>query len=308
MITPNPYLENLQERVVQERVLKLIHANNPFQIFAKTNIEYNGAFGEYIGTQPLEGVKWKKELTGEDFKKLPEVFSCRLPIILDNVYPSIQNKQVMKRALQSSILMAELSERLIDDIKTQATRDIKKKVLEKLCPTDPTDIYHDNAITNWEQGKIDSLDKAIEVINWIYEQADNLLEESVDFNKGYQKLGSNDWNEVITNSESYKDLVVYISPDWFNALRVRFLSDVADNKWVDLKNDFAEVKSLKLPGTYKIMIRDKESFAYTIIAEEGINSELIAASGSTKFYFHPTMIGGIIPFKNASVMVDGTSY
>ncbi|CAH1764425.1 20233_t:CDS:2 [Entrophospora sp. SA101] len=143
----NEFLTTLTQKIVQERVLKLIHANNPFQIFAKTNIEYNGAFGEYIGTQPLEGVKWKKELTGEDFKKLPIVFSCRLPIMLDNVYPSIQNKQVMKRALQSPALMAELSERLIDDIKTQATRDIKKKVLEKLCPTDPTEVYHDNAIT-----------------------------------------------------------------------------------------------------------------------------------------------------------------
>ncbi|CAH1764424.1 13021_t:CDS:2, partial [Entrophospora sp. SA101] len=57
-----------------------------------------------------------------------------------------------------------------------------------------------------------------------------------------------------------------------------------------------------MPGAYKIMVRDKESFAYTIIAEEGIDSELIAASGATKFYFHPTVIGGVIPFKNASVM------
>jgi len=53
----NPYLENLTERVVQEKVLKLIHANNPFQRFEKKNIEFHGAYGEYIGDQPLEGVE-----------------------------------------------------------------------------------------------------------------------------------------------------------------------------------------------------------------------------------------------------------
>jgi hypothetical protein len=53
----NPILENLQDRVIQERVIKLIHANNPFQVFEKRNIEYHGSYGEYIGTQPLEGVE-----------------------------------------------------------------------------------------------------------------------------------------------------------------------------------------------------------------------------------------------------------
>ncbi|CAG8822349.1 6542_t:CDS:2, partial [Racocetra fulgida] len=126
-------------RVIQERVIKLIHANNPFQVFKKRNIEYNGAFGEYIGTQPLEG--------------LPEVFSCRLPIIVDNVYPSIQNKQVMKRALQNSDILAELSERLIDDMKVQATRDIRKKVMELI------------------------LDKAVAVISWIKKTSSAMLED-----------------------------------------------------------------------------------------------------------------------------------
>ena len=131
MTTPNPYLENLLDGVVKERTLKTIHVNNEsFQIFEKKNIEYYGSYSEYIGTQPLEGVKWTKELTGEDFKKLPEVFSCILPIQLDNVYPSIQNKTVMKRAMQSPALMAELAERLIDDIKIKNQAELINKIKE----------------------------------------------------------------------------------------------------------------------------------------------------------------------------------
>jgi len=48
----------------------------------------------------------------------------------------------MKRALQSPELMAELSERLIDSMKSQATKDIRKKVLELLCKKET---YNDQA-------------------------------------------------------------------------------------------------------------------------------------------------------------------
>ena len=42
----NPLLENLQERVVQEKPLKLIYAKNTYHVFDRGSVEYNGAYGE----------------------------------------------------------------------------------------------------------------------------------------------------------------------------------------------------------------------------------------------------------------------
>ena len=56
MTTPNPILENLQNRVVQELPIKLIYANNDFAVFDKGTSEFYGDSDEYISDQPLEGV------------------------------------------------------------------------------------------------------------------------------------------------------------------------------------------------------------------------------------------------------------
>ncbi|CAG8728420.1 2071_t:CDS:2, partial [Ambispora leptoticha] len=60
-----------------------------------------------------------------------------------------------------------------------------------------------------------------------------------------------------------------------------------------------EVIERKLENKVKIIIRDENSFAYTIINEEGITTEQVFGSGSTKFGYHATVVGGVIPFVNA---------
>jgi hypothetical protein len=57
MTNPNPVLENLQQRVVQEQPIKLIHAQNDFAVFDKGSSEFYGAEDEFISDQPLEGIK-----------------------------------------------------------------------------------------------------------------------------------------------------------------------------------------------------------------------------------------------------------
>jgi len=57
MNNPNPILENLQQKVVQELPIKLIYANKDFSVFDKGTSEFYGAEDEFIGDQPLEGVK-----------------------------------------------------------------------------------------------------------------------------------------------------------------------------------------------------------------------------------------------------------
>ncbi|CAG8734559.1 23541_t:CDS:2, partial [Racocetra persica] len=186
--------------------------------------------------------------------------------------------QVMKRALQNSDILAELSERLIDDMKVQATRDIRKKVMD--------------------------LDKAVAVISWIKKTSSAMLEDSSDYNKGFQKPNSTTWNKVIANSQSKRDQILMIDPDFLQEIETRFLSDVGNFELVNLKAMFLETIERKMLNKVKVQIRDINSFAYTIIAEDGIRSEPIAASGSTKFYFQPTVIGGVIPFANACALVD----
>jgi hypothetical protein len=57
MTNPNPILENLQNRVVQELPIKSIYADNDFAIFDKGASEFYGSEDEFITDQPLEGVK-----------------------------------------------------------------------------------------------------------------------------------------------------------------------------------------------------------------------------------------------------------
>jgi hypothetical protein len=57
MTTPNPILENLQQRVIQEQPIKLIYADNEFSVFDKGASEFYGAEDEFVSDQPLENVK-----------------------------------------------------------------------------------------------------------------------------------------------------------------------------------------------------------------------------------------------------------
>ncbi|CAG8713741.1 9697_t:CDS:1 [Cetraspora pellucida] len=132
----NPILENLKQRTVQEAPVKLIYAKNDFVVFDKGTSDFYGAEDEYISDQPLEGVKWNKELTEKDFKTLPPVFSCKLGILMDEVFNTIFHKKKMRQALQSPSHQAALIDRLIDSMKTKAITALNKKIVEIICDKD----------------------------------------------------------------------------------------------------------------------------------------------------------------------------
>src|SRR5436190_19954791 len=136
MTNPNPILENLQNRTVQEQPIKLIYADNDFSVFDKGATEFYGSEDEFISDQPLEGVKWKKELKSKDLEKLPPVFSCKLGIILDDVFYTVYNKKKMKQALQSSAHQTALIDRLVDSMKTKAITQLNKKIVEIISTKD----------------------------------------------------------------------------------------------------------------------------------------------------------------------------
>src|SRR4051812_40554793 len=123
----NPILENLQQRAVQEAPLKSIYDHNVFAVFDQGASEFYGAEDEFISDQPLEGINWNKDLTEKDFKTLPAVFSCKLGLIMDEVFNTIFHKKKMKQALQSPAHQAALIDRLIDSMKTKATTALNKK-------------------------------------------------------------------------------------------------------------------------------------------------------------------------------------
>ena len=54
MNNPNPILENLQQKVVQELPIKLIYANNDFAVFDKGTSDFYGDSDEFISDQPIE--------------------------------------------------------------------------------------------------------------------------------------------------------------------------------------------------------------------------------------------------------------
>jgi hypothetical protein len=142
MTTPNPVLENLTQRVIQEAPLKSIYADNDFAVFDKGASEFYGSEDEFISDQPLEGVKWNKGLAGQDFKKLPPVFSCKLGPIMDDVFYTVFNKKKMKQALQSPSHQTALIDRLIDSMKTKAITTLNKKLVSIISDKDN---YKDSA-------------------------------------------------------------------------------------------------------------------------------------------------------------------
>jgi hypothetical protein len=56
-------------------------------------------------------------LESKDFRNSPTVFSCKLGIIMDEVFYTVFNKKKMKQALQSSAHQTALIDRLIDSMK-----------------------------------------------------------------------------------------------------------------------------------------------------------------------------------------------
>ncbi len=298
MNNPNPILENLQQRAVQEAPIKLIYANNDFAVFDKGASEFYGAEDEFISDQPLENVKWKKELEGKDFKTLPAVFSCKLGIIMDDVFHTIFNKKKMKQALQSPAHQAALIDRLVDSMKTKAITTLNKKLVSIISDKDN---YKDSA---WEEitedeAKIDSLDKAIAILKKLKKAYNAMDEVSTDYNKGYQKPGSQDWNEVETNCENKKSKVLTIDPDFLDDLEIYFLADVARDSNLNPYKLFKQVIVKKLENNALATIHDEKSVFYRIINPEEIQHEKTLGGGMEKFAYHVEVVGGMIPFTNS---------
>jgi hypothetical protein len=302
MVNENPVYENLQQRAVQEAPIKLIYADNDFAVFDKGASEFYGAEDEFISDQPLEGIKWKKELEGKDFKTLPAVFSCKLGIIMDDVFHTIFNKKKMKQALQSPAHQAALIDRLVDSMKTKAITTLNKKLVSIISDKDN---YKDSA---WEEitaeeAKIDSLDKAIAILKKLKKAYNGMDEVSSDYNKGYQKPGSNDWNEVETNCESKKSKVLTIDPDFLDDLEIYFLADVARDSNLNPYKLFKQVIVKKLENNALATIHDEKSVFYRIINPEEIQHEKTLGGGMEKFAYHVEVVGGMIPFTNSWALV-----
>ena len=303
MVDLNPVLENLKQRDVQQAPIKLIYANNDFAVFDKGASEFYGSEDEFISDQPLENITWKKELTEKDFKTLPPVFSCKLGLILDEVFYTIYHKKKMKQALQSPSHQAALIDRLVDSMKTKATTALSSKITEIICHKDNYKNTAWKEITA-EQAKIDSLDKAIYILKLLKQAYNGMDEVSNDYNKGYQKPGSPDWNEVFTNCENKKSKILTIDPDFLDDLEIFFLADVARDSNLNPYKLFKEVIVKKLENNVLATIHDEKSVFYRIINPEEIQHEKTLGGGMEKFAYHVEVVGGMIPFTNSWALVN----
>jgi hypothetical protein len=299
----NALLENLQERVVQEEPLQLIHETTLFKVFDKgIEQKFSGAFLEWVGDQPLEGVEWNKKLKSADLDDLPEVFGCRLGIFLNKVYYTIYNEEEIQQALQSPEMAARLVFRLTDSLKTKPVSDLNKKVVEIICNKDNYNAIAWQEITE-DEAIIDSLDKAVGILKIIKKASNAMLEPSSDYNKGYQKPGTNVWNKVTTNCESRKTQVLTIDPDWLDDLEIHFLSDVGRDSELNPYKIFKDVVRKKLDNGVKCALHDEKSVAYKGINQGGIQTEKVFGSFNTKFGYRVKFVGGMLPFTNSWALV-----
>jgi len=303
MAKENIILENLQNRVVQEAPIKLIYAQNDFSVFDKGASEFYGAEDEFISDQPLEGVQWKKELTEASFKKLPPVFSCRLPVIMDEVFYTIFNKKKMKQALQGPAHQTALIDRLIDSMKTKAITTLNKKIVEIISDKDN---YKDSA---WQEidkddATVDNLDKAIKILKLLKSAYNGMDEVSTNYNKGYQKPGDTTWNDVETNCETRRSKVLTIDPDFLDDLEIYFLCDVVRDSELNPHKIFKAVIPKKLANNVLATIHDEKSVVYRIINPEEIQHEKTLGGGMEKFAYEVEVVGGMIPFTNSWALVS----
>jgi uncharacterized protein YktA (UPF0223 family) len=298
----NPILENLKQRTVQELPIKLIYAKNDFAVFDKGASDFYGAEDEFISDQPLEGVKWNKDMTGDDFKKLPAVFSCKLGIIMDDVFHTIFHKKKMKQALQSPAHQTALIDRLTDSMKTKAITTLNKKIVEIISNQDN---YKDSAWEEIEEKEaiIDSLDKAIFILKKLKSAYNGMDEVSTNYNKGYQKPGDTTWNDVETNCETPKSKVLTIDPDFLDDLEIFFLADVARDSNLNPYKLFKAVITKKLENNVLATIHDEKSVFYRIINPEEIQHEKTLGGGMEKFAYEVEVVGGMIPFTNSWALV-----
>jgi uncharacterized protein YktA (UPF0223 family) len=305
MTTPNPILENLTQRTIQEAPIKLIYADNDFAVFDKGSSEFYGAEDEFISDQPLEGIKWEKELEGKDFKKLPPVFSCKLGIVMDEVFYTIFNKKKMKQALQSPAHQTALIDRLIDSMKTKAITQLNKKIVSIICDKDN---YKDEAWTeiSKDEAEIESLEDAIIILKKIKQAYNGMDEVSTAYNKGYQRPGDTTWNEVETNCETRSSKVLTIDPDFLDDLEIHFLADVARDSNLNPYKLFKKVIVKKLENNVLATIHDEKSVFYRIINPEEIQHEKTLGGGLEKFAYHVEVVGGMIPFTNSWALVKRT--
>lgn len=307
MTNNNPVLENLENRTVQQLPIKLIYATNDFAVFDKGTTEFYGEYDEFISDQPLEGIKWNKDLTEKDLKTLPAVFSCKLGIIVDEIVYTIYNKKKMRQALQSPQHEATLIDRLVDSMKTKANLLINKKLIAIISDKDN---YKET--TGWEEisadeAKIDSQDKAIIILKLIKKAYNAMDEIGENYNKGYQKPGSSTWNAVNTNCETPKSKVLTIDPELLDSLEIFFLADVARDSNLNPYKIFKAVIVKKLENNVLATIHDEKSVVYRIINDEGIKEDETLGGGMKKFAYHIEVVGGMIPFTNSWALVKKES-
>jgi len=306
MTTPNPILENLQQRVIQEQPIKLIYADNDFAVFDKGSSEFYGSEDEFISDQPLEGIKWAKTLEGKDFKKLPAVFSCKLGILLDEVFYTIYNRKKMKQALQSPAHLSALIDRLIDSMKTKAIVVLNRKLIEVISTKEN---YKNSAWVeiSRDEANITTLDKAVAILKRLKSAYNGMDEVSTQYNKGYQKPGDTTWNEVETNCETSQSKVLTIDPDFLDDLEIHFLADVARDSNLNPYKLFKKVITKKLENNVLATIHDEKSVFYRIINPEEIQHEKTLGGGMEKFAYHVEVVGGMIPFTNSWALVKATT-
>jgi len=305
MTTPNPILENLTQRTVQEQPIKLIYADNDFAVFDKGASEFYGSEDEFISEQPLEGIKWAQTLEGKDFKKLPAVFSCKLGILMDEVFYTVFNKKKMKQALQSPAHLSALIDRLIDSMKTRATIVLNKKIAEVIATKEN---YKGSAWVeiSAEEAEVKDLEGAVKILKLLKGAYNGMDEVSTSYNKGYQKPGDTAWNEVETNCESKSSKVLTIDPDFLDDLEIHFLADVARDSNLNPYKLFKKVITKKLENNVLATIHDEKSVFYRIINPEEIQHEKTLGGGMEKFAYHVEVVGGMIPFTNSWALVKRT--
>jgi hypothetical protein len=82
-------------------------------------------------------------------------------------------------------------------------------------------------------------------------------------------------------------------------LEIHFLADIGNDSDLNPYKIFKEVIRKKLVNGVKVALHDEKSVAYQVINEDGITTEKVFGSGNTKFGYHTTVVGGMIPFTNS---------
>ena len=275
------YLEHLQNITQIHQIYKLVEADTEYiDLFARHKIEEVEGWGcRLVFTRPKKGIDHSPDLSihnaGSGFKRTVDLAYIDIPCRIDKTYYDNVNASRWVDAIGDNQKVGEIESDLKDNISTEITHDINTEVENAF-----------RLLTNYRQGTGEEyknirgiVEKTVMpsgnyfeiepkdmrdmdlIINFFQVLSSRFKKRNTIFQKGWcwdttkDRSNDNAWEQVETNTPTYKRIGMVIDDYLVSSLATAKLSQAFNVKYIDFVDRFAYVKettfynALKNDGT-----------------------------------------------------------